>query len=457
MVEQRNLTAATTSSLQRQSHGRRNDRLRVLVAAHEFSPVQGSECAVGWNIVTRLAQYHDVTLLCASGSQVAPHSYRDAFESFVSKNGPIQGLKVIFVDQPTLSRFLTRINKCLTGVSDGTGLKLLFRWALKAWNRACAQTAREIGIRNFDIVHHLNPLGFWGVGKLWSDANIFCWGPVGGTCTIPFRYAPLLGWRSATMELMRSIQITCSGMAFKRVLKNTDAVWAVSSAERDTIVRLSGKVPIQMTETGSLASDLCRQRHFDPRRPLLLCWSGRHIRLKALPILLHAVASSKCREHFRVLVLGGGPETTNWKRLASILGIASQVSWLGNVPHADALREMQRADVLVHTSLREGTPHVVLEALAMGMPVVCHDACGMGSVVNSCCGIKVGLSSPEQSIAGFREAIERFWLSPSPLEELSLGASKKASELTWDQKAKEISDTYSSLVSAATDRKLRDR
>jgi hypothetical protein len=27
-------------------------RLRVLVSSHEFSPDQGSECAVGWNIVT---------------------------------------------------------------------------------------------------------------------------------------------------------------------------------------------------------------------------------------------------------------------------------------------------------------------------------------------------------------------------------------------------------------------
>ena len=44
-------------------------RLKVLIVAHEFSPEQGSECAVGWNYVTRIAEYHDVTVIYASGSQ----------------------------------------------------------------------------------------------------------------------------------------------------------------------------------------------------------------------------------------------------------------------------------------------------------------------------------------------------------------------------------------------------
>jgi hypothetical protein len=42
-------------------------RLRVLISSHEFSPEQGSECAVGWNIATRMAAYHDVT-----AGQLAP-------------------------------------------------------------------------------------------------------------------------------------------------------------------------------------------------------------------------------------------------------------------------------------------------------------------------------------------------------------------------------------------------
>ena len=66
---------------------------------------------------------------------------------------------------------------------------------------------------------------------------------------------------------------------------------------------------------------------------------------------------------------------------------------------------MSRAHVLLHTSLAEATSTVILEALARGLPVVCHDACGMRIAVDDRCGIKVPLIDPNTSIKGFSRAI----------------------------------------------------
>ena len=66
---------------------------------------------------------------------------------------------------------------------------------------------------------------------------------------------------------------------------------------------------------------------------------------------------------------------------------------------------MRDADVFVFTSLQEGTSTVVMEALALGLPVICHDACGMGVAVNERCGIKVPMISPGLSQGGFAAAI----------------------------------------------------
>ena len=44
--------------------------------------------------------------------------------------------------------------------------------------------------------------------------------------------------------------------------------------------------------------------------------------------------------------------------------------WLGALPHAMACRSIQRAHVLVHTSLAEGGAHVVMEAVRSGTPVL---------------------------------------------------------------------------------------
>ncbi len=88
---------------------------------------------------------------------------------------------------------------------------------------------------------------------------------------------------------------------------------------------------------------------------------------------------------------------------------------------------------------------VVLEALGWGLPVICHDACGMAVAVDTDCGIKVQFESPARSIEGFRDAIERIFRKPGEVERLSKGALQRAAKLSWDAKAFEMAETYSSL------------
>ena len=84
----------------------------------------------------------------------------------------------------------------------------------------------------------------------------------------------------------------------------------------------------------------------------------------------------------------------------------------------------------------------VLEALGWGMPVICHDICGMSAAVNETCGIKIPLVNPQQSIRGFRDAIERLLDNPGLIERLSKGALLRAAELSWDAKVREIAEAY---------------
>jgi glycosyltransferase involved in cell wall biosynthesis len=108
---------------------------------------------------------------------------------------------------------------------------------------------------------------------------------------------------------------------------------------------------------------------------------------------------------------------------------------------------MARGHVLIHSSVKEGTPHVVLESMAQGMPVICHDACGMGVAVDENSGIKVPLHDPATSVAGFRNAILRLCNEPDLLSKLSQGALARATQLTWDNKVKQVADTYHKILS----------
>ena len=91
---------------------------------------------------------------------------------------------------------------------------------------------------------------------------------------------------------------------------------------------------------------------------------------------------------------------------------------------------------------------MVMESLALGLPVICHDACGMGVAVTEMCGIKVPMRGPRISEAGFAAAIRSLLASPQRVAAPSAGALARAQELTWDRKWREIAAAYDSVLPA---------
>ncbi len=100
----------------------------------------------------------------------------------------------------------------------------------------------------------------------------------------------------------------------------------------------------------------------------------------------------------------------------------------------------------VFPSLQEASSTVVLEALSLGLPVVCHNACGFGLVVTDECGIRVPRLTPGQSVDGFATAIKRLMDSPELVSQLSAGALARSEELTWDRKAEQIARVYDEVT-----------
>jgi glycosyltransferase involved in cell wall biosynthesis len=420
-------------------------RLRVLISSHQFSPDQGSECAVGWNIVTRMASLHDVTVLCADGAALYPNSYRDAVERYFAAHGPIPGLKVVYVKQPPITERCARINQKLMALTKGVGWQPLFYVGLDEWHREAFRVATALDFANFDIVHQLTPISFLRPGYFWKSGLPFFWGPLGGMYKVPSAFAQWGGFKTRLFENVRNATIEWrfrTSTGFRRAVRSAVCIWTITDDERRMVDRLAPGKPIPMIETASPAGIKGIIRRYDHMRPLRLIWSGEHTARKAMPLLLQAIALLESRHVVSLDVLGEGPETANWQKLAEKLHLRG-ITWHGKLPYQDALQTMGEADVFVHSSIREGTPHVVLEALSWGLPVICHDACGMGVVVDDTCGIKVPFISPEKSIEGFRDALERIICSPEFVERLSAGALRRSSVLNWDAKVKEIAEAYS--------------
>ena len=139
-------------------------------------------------------------------------------------------------------------------------------------------------------------------------------------------------------------------------------------------------------------------------------------------------------------------DASSYKQQAKILGIDKQITWHGAIPHEEVQKLMQSSDIFLFTSVAEGTPHVVLEAIANGLPVVCHDTCGQGDTINNTCGIKIPLSTPEQSVQDFAQAIDSLYHNRKRLAQLSTGCITRAQELCWENKAKQMVHLYENVL-----------
>jgi colanic acid/amylovoran biosynthesis glycosyltransferase len=91
------------------------------------------------------------------------------------------------------------------------------------------------------------------------------------------------------------------------------------------------------------------------------------------------------------------------------LGLTSHVRLHDHVRSSDVLAHLQRADVLLHPSLSEGLPTVVLEAMACGVPVVVTDCGGVREAVTD--GVE-GFVVPPREPRRMAAALEALWRDP---------------------------------------------
>lgn len=155
-----------------------------------------------------------------------------------------------------------------------------------------------------------------------------------------------------------------------------DAIVAVSAGVRDDLVRtarLSDPVhvlpnPVVTASLFEQASEPPERGWPDDGRPVLVA-VGRLTHQKDVPTLLAALARVDPAVH--LLVLGDGPDRAALERLATSLGVDGRVDFLGFV--ANPYAYIARATALVSSSRFEGMPTVLVEALALGRPVVATD------------------------------------------------------------------------------------
>ncbi len=113
-----------------------------------------------------------------------------------------------------------------------------------------------------------------------------------------------------------------------------------------------------------------------------------------------------------LLIVGGGPQEKKLKRLAEQLEIVSSVRFLGF--REDAMDIMNTLDVFVLPSLWEGMPNVILEACALGKPVVSTLVGGTKEIIKDG---ETGFLVAPKDWQGFANSIKSILQNPQTRQE----------------------------------------
>jgi glycosyltransferase involved in cell wall biosynthesis len=170
---------------------------------------------------------------------------------------------------------------------------------------------------------------------------------------------------------------------------------------------------------------------------------GRLIDWKAVDLLLEAFAAVVAQTDAVLEIIGDGDLRGELEAQTARLGIDSSVVFSGWLSQEQCALKLQQADALVLPSLREPGGAVVLEAMAVGLPVIATNWGGPADYLNSSCGILVEPASKEGFVKGLTDAMLKLTESPELRQIMACAGRERVREhFDWERKVDRILEIY---------------
>jgi glycosyltransferase involved in cell wall biosynthesis len=141
-------------------------------------------------------------------------------------------------------------------------------------------------------------------------------------------------------------------------------------------------------------------------------------------------------------IAGCAADTETVKGFFSLL-VRDQVDVIPFISRKEMPELYAQHDIFVFPSLFEGLPIVLLEAMAMGMPVVTTETCGMKDVIED---EYNGLLVKPADAPAFADAVEQLIISPELCVQLGTAAHETMKRHTWERTALQLEGVFKKAV-----------
>lgn len=418
-------------------------RKKILVLAYMLSPYKGSEFSVAWNYVINMSKKNDLTVLY--GISGAHMGNCEEMENYIQKH-PIPGVQLIPIYPNKWANILNWPNRHDVFVYT-------FYYAYQVWQKLAYKKAKElIKENNYDIIHYVGMIGYREPGYLWKLGLPYIWGPVSGANNAPrqlMKRMPLLGKLKQTFRSIANTIQFYTKIRLRKALKHTDILLTATSENQYKFKKVHHKDSICIPEnciTGEIRLNLTK---FENPTKYKLIVVGTLDARKSVGIFLEALTHVHHKDMIQVDIVGGGPLKDMLMKYAKENNLNEMITWYGQLPREQAVKVFNSAHLHVITSVSEGNPTTIWEAMSYGVPTMSFDHCGMHDTLCERCGIRIPIAKHyEDCVLAVAKEIDNLLEHPERFRQLAEGTLECAKKYTWTERELFLNNLYDQLLAS---------
>lgn len=238
----------------------------------------------------------------------------------------------------------------------------------------------------------------------------------------------------------------------KTFTKHCDLVFAPTLLMKEHLIYQGSNTEIKLLPTGLKETSFkpnmkevkkIRDKYIGDNQ-FLFCTVSRLEREKNLSFLIKGMKELKnqYQDRFRLLILGDGTKREELEKEVIALGMKEQIIFVGTVSQDEITNYYKACDLFVFSSKSETQGIVLLEAMAVGLPVVAVKASGVNDIVKN----QINGFITEEDEKEFSDTIHKLMSNKKHYEETAAGAYTTAREYSNETIAQKAEEYYTEAI-----------
>lgn len=368
---------------------------KILVSAYGCEPFRGSEAGVGWNWILQMARFYELFVIA-----------RENDRERIEQNLPEEFRSNLHFYYYDTCKLLMKVKKKDKGL-------YLYYWM---WQIGIIPLISQL-IKQFkpDYTMHLTFGSVWMPTFLPFFRTPFIWGPVGGGDGVPKQMLKILPLKQRIVQGLRygliatswlnpivAIPSKKSSLILCRTENNCEAIPKKYRNKCQVILE---------TAMGDEVFANCKDLNCQRNHVIEIMTTGRLVPFKNTMMAVEGVHTLSTKySNIHMTIIGKGPEKHRILEYIQNNKLETIVEIIPEIPREQLLMRLCDADIYAFPSLREGGSWALMEAMAVGLPVVCLNWTGMRIITDTESAIRIEPSDYENTKSEFTEGIEKLLL-----------------------------------------------